>query len=258
MESIVLEPVVQFTESCEKIANTWNKFSFSNPHQQETPGQHFGRIGSVDGVKQAFALSQKMDQPWAHIVIGVAGTALGVFALASGAGVVGLGVAAAFAGGSAFSFSKSKKRDETLRSDVALAEDVFPKMQKDLNQILGRGVELGRSANQAFHNGELSDNQRRSAIRDIHRAIRQFSTEELGIDKSVLDSRESKIKSPHNSTEVIDQVTDALDELVGLHDDPGVKPLQPIERGTQRGVEHGKSSSRNHEISNDDIDPLGI
>ncbi len=257
MGYIVLEPVVQFEEGCEKIAASWQKFSFTNPYFKETPSQHFGRIGSVESVKQAYKESQQMNQPWMHIATGVAGTALGVFAVASGLGVIGLGMAAAFAGGSTYTFLRSKKQDEILKSDLALAEKIFPKMQNDLDKILGRGIELALSANQAFQNNELSDQQRRTSIREIHKIIREFSADELGIDEDVLENGKFKIKHPHNSKDIRDQVIGALAKLENLHDDPGTRLIKPYGKGLQRGVERDDLNNPTKGIDHEDIDPLG-
>jgi len=251
----LLQPVIQFQEACAKTAESWQKFSFAVPNAKETPGQNFGRVGSSDALKEGYKMSQKMDAPWVHIVGGVAGVVVGVAAAVSGVGLVGLAGAAAFGGVSALTYSKAKKKDEQLKGDLELAVKLFPIMQKGLDQVLGRGVELGKGANQAFLQSEISDTQRREAIREIHKTIRDFSTNELGLDDGVLESKKAGIKSPLNSTEIIDQVSAALGELEELHDEPGTRSLKPIIESPGRGAGKVFDVELDNDLGGNDVIP---
>jgi hypothetical protein len=217
-----LGPVDDFESSCAAVARRWAGVRFRVSPSGESASQRFGRVVSPSGMEEAYQHALRMDRPWVRLVVGGVGMALAVFGLLNGAGPVGLAVIVAFAG-VALSYRGAKRRDDAFRSDVDLARRVFPEFQRDLDRLLGRATYLARDADRAHACGEITDDQRRRALEDLHDIVATFAQEQMELTPEVLARREFPIASSLNDLTVVAEVDGTLREIVRrLRPDTGI------------------------------------
>jgi|GEM_PF-3618007 len=167
---------------CGATLKSWSKDEFLNEDIVGSPAHHLARIGSVDAMKEAYKSAKVI----AEKAISIAG--IGVSAAVGVLGFpIGLGFTAIFAPVFVKNFMKANKIGKIGQHDLALAQEVFPKIESELDQVLSASQEMVRNSGHDFASGQITSAEHRKLLTDVQQTLTAFAQRGLGISEADLE-----------------------------------------------------------------------